>query len=77
MRIADKVEALSWNQKLAVLHAIEGWTLEAAAERYGTSARIVSNWVRGTHKPMRVFRRRIAAVHGVSAEEIFGQELPA
>lgn len=74
-KILERFSVLPWHSKLKVLQAIEGWTQEQAAEKYGCGGKQIWAWNHGLHYPQRNNRKAIAAAHGLKVTDIFPAEM--
>lgn len=60
-----------WNKKLELRRVVLDLTQEQAAELIGVPLGTYGRWERGTHKPMKVYKRMIAEAFSIEEEELF------
>lgn len=76
MSIKNAVDKLAWNKKLVIARTLSGLTQKDAAEKIGTSQKMVWAWETGRITPRESSRKRIAKVYAVNYEELFQGLLP-
>lgn len=72
MRI-NNLESLPWNKKLLVARTLLGWTQVEAAERIGTSQKMIWQWETGQVVPRKTSRKAISMTYKVNYEELFNE----
>lgn len=76
MSIKNAVDKLTWNKKLVIARTLAGLTQKDAAEKIGTTQKMVWSWETGRVTPRESSRKRLAKVYGVNYEELFQGLLP-
>jgi putative transcriptional regulator len=74
--IKNAVDKLTWNKKMLIARTLAGLTQKGAAEKIGTTQKMVWAWETGRITPREASRKRIAKVYNVNYEELFQGLLP-
>jgi transcriptional regulator with XRE-family HTH domain len=67
----DYKEPTLWYQKISRRRKLLDLTQEEAADAMGVSLGTYGRWERGTHKPIKIYRRTIAQAFDIEESELF------
>jgi len=76
MKISESIEKIPWNKRLIIARTIAGLNQKEAADKIGTTQKMVWLWETGKIIPRESSRKRIANAYGVNYEELFDGLLP-
>jgi transcriptional regulator with XRE-family HTH domain len=76
MKLKNEVEKAPWNIKLIIARMLLNLTQKEAADKIGTSQKMVWIWESGKVMPRERSRRAIASAYGVNYEELFEGLIP-
>lgn len=76
MVLKNEIEKVPWNIKLLIARTLLGLSQEQAAEKIGTTQKVVWQWESGRSIPREVSRKAIARAYGVNYNELFEGLIP-
>lgn len=76
MNIKNTIEKMPWNKKMVISRTLAELTQKQAAEKIGTTQKMVWAWETGKITPRESSRKAIARAYGVNYEELFQGLLP-
>ena len=76
MKFLDTVERAPWNIKMVISRIIAGLDQQEAADKIGTSQKMVWAWETGKNIPRESSRKAIARAYNVNYKELFEGLLP-
>lgn len=76
MSFANTIEKLPWNKKMIVARTLQGLTQKQAADKIGTTQKMIWMWETGRSSPRKMSQTAIAKAYEVNREELFEGLLP-
>lgn len=76
MKLKNEVEKAPWNIKLIIARMLLSLTQKEAADKIGTSQKMVWAWETGKTIPQERSRKAIARAYSVNYEELFEGLIP-
>lgn len=77
MKFSEAIEKVPWNVKMVISRTLAGLNQQEAADKIGTTQKMVWAWETGRNIPRESSRKRIAKAYGVNYEELFAGLLPS
>lgn len=76
MKFIETVERAPWNIKMIISRTLSGLNQKEAADKIGTTQKMVWAWETGKNIPRESSRKAIARAYGVNYKELFEGLLP-
>jgi transcriptional regulator with XRE-family HTH domain len=73
---SNTIEKMPWNKKMVVARVLKGLTQKQAAEKIGTTQKMIWMWESGRSIPRKMSMKAIARAYEVNSEELFEGLLP-
>ena len=77
MKFSEAIEKVPWNVKILIARLLTGMNQQEAADKIGTSQKMVWAWETGRNVPRESSRKRVAKAYNVNYEELFEGLLPS